>query len=86
MRLVRAGTSPPVSSLERYRVQLDPNDLSAARDALTAVRQAVLSPRDRVDLLGRLVTEGLIPEREREAPDAAAELRMQWQALKEQWR
>jgi hypothetical protein len=37
--------------LERYRVRLDPGDLIAARDALTAVRQAALAPRDQVDLL-----------------------------------
>jgi hypothetical protein len=37
--------------LERYRVGLDPGDLIAARDALTAVRQAALAPRDQVDLL-----------------------------------
>jgi tetratricopeptide (TPR) repeat protein len=37
--------------LERYRVRLDPSDLIAAREALTAVRQAALAPRDQVDLL-----------------------------------
>ena len=181
--------------LERYRVRLDPGDLIAAREALTAVRQAALGPRDQVDLLvgigqalylggtfdaagdlfeaaldrasvlgsgdrlrllewwataidreaqalaadsrapllerlgermeaemrqdpgsavanywlaavtgwvrailhpessgalradlDRLVTEGLIPEREREDSDAAAALQRQWQTLKEQWR
>ena len=38
------------SHLERYRVRLDPGDLEAARLALSAIRPAVLSPRDRVDL------------------------------------
>jgi hypothetical protein len=32
------------------------------------------------------VTEGLIPERAREDPEAAAGLAAQWSALKEQWR
>lgn len=39
------------SHLERYRLRLDPGDLIAARDALTAVRPAALSPRDHLDLL-----------------------------------
>ena len=36
--------------------------------------------------LDRLVTEVLIPEREREEPEAGAALRVEWEALKEQWR
>ena len=39
------------SHLERYRLRLDPGDLVAAREALSAIRPAALSPRDRVDLL-----------------------------------
>ncbi|MBI2827995.1 MAG: hypothetical protein HYX77_01825 [Acidobacteria bacterium] len=39
------------SSLERYRLRLDPGDLVAARQALNAVRPAALSPRDHLDLL-----------------------------------
>ena len=65
-------------------------DAAAAwRAAVTGWVRAILHPESagalRADL-DRLVTEGLIPEREREAPGAAAGLRMQWQALKEQWR
>jgi hypothetical protein len=37
--------------LERYRRNADPTDLSAAREALAAVRPAALTPRDQVDLL-----------------------------------
>jgi hypothetical protein len=37
--------------LERYRRSADSTDLSAARDALNAIRPAVLSPRDQVDFL-----------------------------------
>ena len=37
--------------LERYRQRADPDDLSAARDALRAVDQSALGARDRVDLL-----------------------------------
>jgi hypothetical protein len=37
--------------LERYRRGADSTDLSAARDALNAIRPAVLSPRDQVDFL-----------------------------------
>ena len=37
--------------LERYRRAADTADLVAARDALNAVRAAVLSPRDQVDFL-----------------------------------
>jgi len=37
--------------LERYRLRLDPGDLAAAREALTAIRPAALSPRDHLDLL-----------------------------------
>jgi hypothetical protein len=39
------------SHIERYRLRADPADLSAAREALSAVRAAALSPRDHVDLL-----------------------------------
>src|SRR5688572_24033029 len=39
------------SHLERYRLRLDPGDLVAPREALSAIRPAALSPRDRVDLL-----------------------------------
>jgi hypothetical protein len=39
------------SLLERYRLRLDPGDLAAAREALTALRPAALSPRDHLDLL-----------------------------------
>ncbi|HEY3161764.1 MAG TPA: hypothetical protein VGJ78_22515 [Vicinamibacterales bacterium] len=37
--------------IERYRRGADTTDLVAARDALNAVRAAVLSPRDQVDFL-----------------------------------
>jgi hypothetical protein len=37
--------------LERYRRAADLMDLAAARDALNAIRAAVLSPRDQVDFL-----------------------------------
>jgi hypothetical protein len=37
--------------LERYRRSADSTDLSAARDALNAIRPAVLSPRDQIDFL-----------------------------------
>lgn len=37
--------------LERYRKGADPTDLSAARDALSVIRSAMLSPRDQVDFL-----------------------------------
>jgi tetratricopeptide (TPR) repeat protein len=37
--------------LERYRERSDPSDLSAARDALSAVRAAGLEPRDQVELI-----------------------------------
>lgn len=37
--------------LERYREQVDPADLSAARDALGSVRTAVLEPRTRLEYL-----------------------------------
>jgi hypothetical protein len=37
--------------LERYRQRADAEDLTAARAALGAVRAAVLSPRDQVDLI-----------------------------------
>jgi hypothetical protein len=39
------------SHLERYRVRLDPADLAAAREALSVIRAAALTPRDHVDLL-----------------------------------
>jgi hypothetical protein len=39
------------SHLERHRLLADPVELTAARLALSAVRPAPLSPRDRVDLL-----------------------------------
>lgn len=39
------------SLLERYRLRLDPGDLAAAREALTAIRPAALFPRDHLDLL-----------------------------------
>jgi len=39
------------SHLERHRVLADVVDLTAARTALSAVRPAALSPRDRLDLL-----------------------------------
>jgi len=39
------------SHLERYRRSADPTDLSAARDALNAIRPAMLSPRDQLDFL-----------------------------------
>jgi len=39
------------SHLERHRLRLDPGDLVAAREALSAIRPATLSPRDHVDLL-----------------------------------
>lgn len=58
------------SYLERYRVRLDPGDLVAARVALSTIRPAALSPRDRVDLfvgLGQALYLG-------EAFGAAAEL------------
>lgn len=51
--------------------------------------RAILHPEDAPALradLDRLVTEGLIPEREREDVEAAAALRAQWESLKEQWR
>jgi hypothetical protein len=38
------------SHLERYRQRADPADLTASRDALSAVRPDNLSPRDQVDL------------------------------------
>jgi hypothetical protein len=37
--------------LERYRRNADPEDLTAARDALSAIRAAMLSGRDQVDFL-----------------------------------
>jgi hypothetical protein len=37
--------------LERYREQVDPADLSAAREALGSVRTAVLEPRTRLEYL-----------------------------------
>ncbi len=37
--------------LERYRRIPDPADLAAAREALSAIRPSVLSPRDQVDFL-----------------------------------
>jgi hypothetical protein len=37
--------------LERYRERVDAEDLAAARAALGAVRAAVLTPRDQVDLI-----------------------------------
>lgn len=37
--------------LERYRLNPDPADLALARETLNGIRLAVLSPRDRVDLL-----------------------------------
>ena len=37
--------------LERYRQSADPTDLSSARDALSEIRSALLSPRDQVDFL-----------------------------------
>jgi tetratricopeptide (TPR) repeat protein len=37
--------------LERYRENVDPADLSAAREALAAVRSDALGPRDRAELL-----------------------------------
>jgi hypothetical protein len=37
--------------LERYRQRADPADLSAAREALSTVHSAMLTPRDQVDLL-----------------------------------
>lgn len=37
--------------LERYRRSPDPADLAAAREALSATRPSVLSPRDQVDFL-----------------------------------
>jgi len=37
--------------LERYREQVDPADLSAAREALGSVRTAVLDPRTRLEYL-----------------------------------
>src|SRR5437763_7494200 len=37
--------------LERYRRTADATDLSAARDALNAIRPVVLSPRDQIDFL-----------------------------------
>jgi len=39
------------SYLERYRLRLDPGDLVAARQALSAIRSEALSPRDHLDLL-----------------------------------
>jgi hypothetical protein len=39
------------SYLERYRRRADPADLTAAREALAAVRAPALSPRDQLDLL-----------------------------------
>lgn len=39
------------SHLERYRQRTDPADLMTAREALLAVHQENLSPRDQVDLL-----------------------------------
>lgn len=40
------------SHLERYRLRIgDPADLTAAREALGAVRAAALKPRDQIDLL-----------------------------------
>ena len=39
------------SLLERYRLFVDPADLSAAREALGAVRVEVLSPRERLEYL-----------------------------------
>jgi hypothetical protein len=56
--------------MERYRHGAQAADLAAAREALTRVRQNVLSPRDRLDLLvglGQLLFLG-------EAFGAAAEL------------
>lgn len=61
----------------------------AWRAAVAGWVRAILHPESAGPLradLDRLVTEGLIPERERAEPEAAAVLRMQWQALKEQWR
>ena len=58
------------SHLERHRLLADPVELSAARLALSAVRPAALSPRDRVDLLiglGQALYQG-------ESFGAAAEL------------
>jgi hypothetical protein len=37
--------------LERYREQVDPSDLSAARSALSAVRASALDDRDRIEFL-----------------------------------
>jgi hypothetical protein len=37
--------------LERYRRNADPEDLAAARDALSAIRAAMLAGRDQVDFL-----------------------------------
>ena len=37
--------------LEQYRARADAEDLSAARAALGAMRAAVLTPRDQVDLI-----------------------------------
>jgi hypothetical protein len=38
------------SHLERYRLQKDPKDLAAAREALGTVHKDTLTPRDQVDL------------------------------------
>jgi hypothetical protein len=56
--------------LERYRRAADPTDLAAARDALRTVRQQVLTPRDRADLLVGLGQSLFLSE----AFGAAAEL------------
>ena len=56
--------------LERYRQRADPNDLTAARDALRAVNQEALNARDRVDLLVGLGQSLFLGE----AYGAAAEL------------
>ena len=46
-----AGLVRARAHLERFRHIADASDLSAARDALNAIRPASLSPRDQLDLL-----------------------------------
>jgi hypothetical protein len=49
--------------LERYRVRLDPADLSRARTALATVRASGLAPRDYLDLLVGLAQALYLSER-----------------------
>jgi len=92
-RMTEAIRQDPGNTVANYwlaAVARDAGEADAAWHAAEAgwVR-AILHPESATALradLDRLVTEGLIPEREREDVEAAATLRARWESLKDQWR